>query len=106
MKKIRQILSFFALSISLICVSCNTNHVESIDSSSISIDIDNCQDLETQSFIDKIEIIPLETNDNCLLDQYDHIIRKTKCFDFWERNVLFPKTKRSFFRTPTLPFSA
>lgn len=29
------------------------------------------------------------------------IIRKTKCFDFWERNVLFPKTKRSFFRTPT-----
>ena len=46
--------SYFALSISLICVSCNTNHVESIDSSSISIDIDNCQDLETQSFIDKI----------------------------------------------------
>lgn len=36
----------------------------------------------------------------------DCIIRKTKCFDFWERNVLFPKTKRSFFRTPTLPFSA
>lgn len=34
-----------------------------------------------------------------------NIIRKTKCFDFWERNVLFPKTKRSFFRTPTLPFS-
>lgn len=30
-----------------------------------------------------------------------YIIRKTKCFDFWERNVLFPKTKRSFFRTPT-----
>ena len=29
------------------------------------------------------------------------IIRKTKCFDFWERNVLFPKTKRSFFRPPT-----
>ena len=40
---------------------------------------------------------------------YPGIIRKTKCFDFWERNVLFPKTKRSFFRTPTpstLPFSA
>lgn len=39
---------------------------------------------------------------------YICIIRKTKCFDFWERNVLFPKTKRSFFRTPTpptLPFS-
>lgn len=32
---------------------------------------------------------------------YAFIIRKTKCFDFWERNVLFPKTKRSFFRTPT-----
>lgn len=31
------------------------------------------------------------------------IIRKTKCFDFWERNVLFPKTKRSFFRTPKHP---
>lgn len=41
-------------------------------------------------------------------EQHIHpsIIRKTKCFDFWERNVLFPKTKRSFFRTPTLPFSA
>lgn len=34
-------------------------------------------------------------------DDYAYIIRKTKCFDFWERNVLFPKTKRSFFRTPT-----
>lgn len=32
-----------------------------------------------------------------------YIIRKTKCFDFWERNVLFPKTKRSFFRTPKHP---
>ena len=31
---------------------------------------------------------------------FPFIIRKTKCFDFWERNVLFPKTKRSFFRTP------
>lgn len=39
-------------------------------------------------------------------EQKEDIIRKTKCFDFWERNVLFPKTKRSFFRTPTLPFSA
>ena len=34
---------------------------------------------------------------------YQYIIRKTKCFDFWERNVLFPKTKRSFFRTPKHP---
>ena len=33
----------------------------------------------------------------------ENIIRKTKCFDFWERNVLFPKTKRSFFRTPKHP---
>lgn len=44
-----------------------------------------------------------------LLRKQRLIIRKTKCFDFWERNVLFPKTKRSFFRTPTpstLPFSA
>lgn len=45
--------------------------------------------------------IPKRTFDN-----WRYIIRKTKCFDFWERNVLFPKTKRSFFRTPTLPFSA
>lgn len=39
----------------------------------------------------------------CTTDEYKAlcIIRKTKCFDFWERNVLFPKTKRSFFRTPT-----
>lgn len=41
-----------------------------------------------------------------MFDVIANIIRKTKCFDFWERNVLFPKTKRSFFRTPTLPFSA
>jgi hypothetical protein len=34
------------------------------------------------------------------------IIRKTKCFDFLERNVLFPKTKRSFFRTPKHPYPA
>lgn len=39
------------------------------------------------------EHIPMDVN----------IIRKTKCFDFWERNVLFPKTKRSFFRTPKHP---
>lgn len=37
------------------------------------------------------------------LKQVECIIRKTKCFDFWERNVLFPKTKRSFFRTPKHP---
>lgn len=46
---------------------------------------------------------------NSTSNNYGGIIRKTKCFDFWERNVLFPKTKRSFFRTPTpstLPFSA
>lgn len=36
-------------------------------------------------------------------DVLKSIIRKTKCFDFWERNVLFPKTKRSFFRTPKHP---
>ena len=44
--------------------------------------------------------------ERCSIVCEEHIIRKTKCFDFWERNVLFPKTKRSFFRTPTLPFSA
>ncbi len=38
---------------------------------------------------------------NIFLVMFLCIIRKTKCFDFWERNVLFPKTKRSFFRTPT-----
>lgn len=37
----------------------------------------------------------------CASGSHAIIIRKTKCFDFWERNVLFPKTKRSFFRTPT-----
>ena len=37
--------------------------------------------------------------DTVLRQHLEHIIRKTKCFDFWERNVLFPKTKRSFFRT-------
>lgn len=38
-----------------------------------------------------------------LIEDSATIIRKTKCFDFWERNVLFPKTKRSFFRTPKHP---
>lgn len=44
-----------------------------------------------------------EVKDNVLTEEEkaEGIIRKTKCFDFWERNVLFPKTKRSFFRTPT-----
>lgn len=42
------------------------------------------------------EDAPARCTDGC-----PAIIRKTKCFDFWERNVLFPKTKRSFFRTPT-----
>ena len=46
------------------------------------------------------------SNDSDNIKPFTDIIRKTKCFDFWERNVLFPKTKRSFFRTPTLPFSA
>lgn len=61
-----------------------------------------------QDTIDEIQVeytIRGNANDEILV----YIIRKTKCFDFWERNVLFPKTKRSFFRTPTpstLPFSA
>ncbi|WP_261385917.1 hypothetical protein [Parabacteroides distasonis] len=50
-----------------------------------------------------VEHVVCETKD---IEEYlsrfiARIIRKTKCFDFWERNVLFPKTKRSFFRTPT-----
>lgn len=43
------------------------------------------------------------TGEKISFDDYKSIIRKTKCFDFWERNVLFPKTKRSFFRTPKHP---
>lgn len=56
-----------------------------------------------------IDALPERCREVFLLNKRDgmkYIIRKTKCFDFWERNVLFPKTKRSFFRTPTLPFSA
>lgn len=64
------------------------------------------------------EIQTIEQPNNSVIDNYDtirenikkkeaekqvDIIRKTKCFDFWERNVLFPKTKRSFFRTPKHP---
>lgn len=45
----------------------------------------------------------LENITEKLDDGKEYIIRKTKCFDFWERNVLFPKTKRSFFRTPKHP---
>lgn len=55
------------------------------------------------------DINPNVATYQCDITQMPYIIRKTKCFDFWERNVLFPKTKRSFFRTPTpstLPFSA
>lgn len=61
----------------------------------------NCQHLQSL-----VKLHPQEKNE---LSGKESIIRKTKCFDFWERNVLFPKTKRSFFRTPTpstLPFSA
>lgn len=49
-----------------------------------------------------IQVRPLNKNKKGKKDKKNiDIIRKTKCFDFWERNVLFPKTKRSFFRTPT-----
>lgn len=44
-----------------------------------------------------------ESADSMIFFPIAFIIRKTKCFDFWERNVLFPKTKRSFFRTPKHP---
>lgn len=47
-----------------------------------------------------VDLLDIRVKDNTL---YIGIIRKTKCFDFWERNVLFPKTKRSFFRTPKHP---
>ena len=30
------------------------------------------------------------------------ILRKTKCFDFWERSVYFPKRNVLFFTSPTL----
>lgn len=52
---------------------------------------------------DKIlKFIPLKSIP-VIFPDWKAIIRKTKCFDFWERNVLFPKTKRSFFRTPKHP---
>lgn len=63
------------------------------------------KDLEHREFFNPIEATKLLGISRATI----YIIRKTKCFDFWERNVLFPKTKRSFFRTPTpstLPFSA
>ena len=49
----------------------------------------------------ELEFIPIRNR-----AKEDIIIRKTKCFDFLERNVLFPKTKRSFFRTPKRPYPA
>lgn len=48
---------------------------------------------DASDIIERCSNVPVYTGES--------IIRKTKCFDFWERNVLFPKTKRSFFRTPT-----
>lgn len=51
-----------------------------------------------------IALITMISFSSCESDEErGFIIRKTKCFDFWERNVLFPKTKRSFFRTPKHP---
>lgn len=55
---------------------------------------------DTQSPVLPIEI---KRPSNIRNERQENIIRKTKCFDFWERNVLFPKTKRSFFRTPKHP---
>lgn len=65
----------------------------------------------THSNIEKNEGVSVEVPINATPEQIvelatevrPSIIRKTKCFDFWERNVLFPKTKRSFFRTPKHP---
>jgi hypothetical protein len=65
---------------------------------------------ESDSVLKSITLNPNDkkfTSIDPLTEKYYHIspyiIRKTKCFDFWERNVLFPKTKRSFFRTPKHP---
>lgn len=48
--------------------------------------------------------LPFQDSDDILQPVNIFIIRKTKCFDFWERNVLFPKTKRSFFAPLPCPF--
>ena len=59
--------------------------------------------LEALEYINKVRtraLLPPATGEDI---RAEYIIRKTKCFDFWERNVLFPKTKRSFFRTPKHP---
>ena len=64
---------------------------------------------DTCEFIDSWAATVFSVSYEMIVIDNGSIIRKTKCFDFWERNVLFPKTKRSFFRTPTpstLPFSA
>lgn len=56
------------------------------------------------AFVDGAHIGQLfQKIEEILKELAQYIIRKTKCFDFWERNVLFPKTKRSFFRTPKHP---
>lgn len=74
--------------------SYNASH--SFDMNSIHMDIEN-RNIQLSMQVTK-SIMCIFFNTEC-----DFIIRKTKCFDFWERNVLFPKTKRSFFRTPKHP---
>ena len=57
--------------------------------------------LDSTTTVEVMELLRSVNQEGMTMVIVTHIIRKTKCFDFWERNVLFPKTKRSFFRTPT-----
>lgn len=66
-------ISYIILSLCLLFISCNEQKIQDTNITSISIDLEECKDLKLENFVEKMEIIPLETDSFCLLDQYDKI---------------------------------
>ena len=67
-------INYIILTLCLFFISCNKQKIQDANITSVSIDLEKCKDLKLENFVEKMEIIPLETDSFCLLDQYDKII--------------------------------
>ena len=67
-------INYIILTLCLFFISCNKQKIQDANITSVSIDLEKCKDLKLENFVEKMEIIPLETDSFCLLDQYDQII--------------------------------
>lgn len=68
-------IAYYLVIIVLLFASCKDDeHKRSDATFNISINVDREKDLDLASFVKKIELIPLETDTNCLLSEYNKII--------------------------------